>query len=307
MRIENFDREIVLCWPPYGRSYAKQLVLLRSFIEHSLFANEEWCWNNEIEKDPVWQAIYHFTSLVVRAYVDSTPNHAIFSPVVPFLAGGKHLPSYLGYPSNWVSCRHEGSLLPSAAIGEIIGCCQDHGIPVMPEPISPLPLTEFEKYLRDHTPREKDILLKHQQWRGDSFICLDDGQFVFGTICKSPDETEGDQPESTTFRTEVCRLWLRDVVRGIPLRNIVTASGHTMEAAKTLATWLPSNFTEEVCFLVLSAVAKRLWPAELGEFAWNFLIARAEKDRTRVESFLRRPEIRSLGLVAPPELTWILL
>ena len=93
---ESNYNEIVFSVPLFARAYSERPVLLRLFIEHALFTNDSWSWQNPLKSGLVWRAMYHHESLVVHAHVESVPSDEKLRPVVPFLAAGKRLNGFGG-------------------------------------------------------------------------------------------------------------------------------------------------------------------------------------------------------------------
>ena len=302
--------EIIFEKLPSGRFYAKQLVVLRSFIEHKLLANVDTIWDYESD-DPTWQAICRYYSLIIRAQVNTD---AVFSHLRPAMmsVGAGAIIAGLEYPTIWRMCIQSESLQspfiafaagcqslsPSIVMTMIADSVKAHGFPCSGGRIS-LGLEGLRRHLGSTTPGAGLRLTTKMDAWVNTTLCLDDGQFVSG-LCPSTEMSAANAiPEVDEVQKRLFARWLRDSVLGIGLRDVIAPDGGvSIKAVEKMAEMLQyMPLTSENVYLILSAIADRIWDPEM----LQPLTAALLTEPTAINDLTRKlPE--NLKLVLPPEI-----
>lgn len=183
----------------------------------------------------------------------------------------------------------------------------DHGMPQALDQGTLLPLTDFNEHLNNARPGNVIRFRRHSFTHHVNVFVLADGQFM-----SAADDWAG-QPSLTSaegaksqggnlladelalsaqchMEKELCTRWLRDSVLRVPLRNVVTDEGTTIEPVPTLERILPHYLeTDEHLYRIIAAASPDGvdWPVQLCAPVFARLGKRAVKDPEAVDSFLR--------------------
>lgn len=288
------DNEIILAQWPFGRACARNLVLLRAYIEHRLvvgksadaFSHAPWSQN---QHDPTWQAICHYYGAIIRAQIEGEPRCKSMEPIGAAIERGAVLPGFV-YPEDCHKARSRRLLKPMSVLLRIGDAVEFYGRPPLDLTSPPLSQGGFLHHLRSTTPAQVIRLVRKKARRQGNILCLDDGQFVFGIRPLGDDETESCiVRQDDDFRNELFEFWLRDIARRIKPRDVVLADGTVINAFDTIESCLKQHpHWPEAWYLVLSAVDQRLWPDRFKDLVFEKLRKAVGNGPEWVEGFLRR-------------------
>ena len=284
----HLTNEIVISRPPFGKGYAKDLVQLRSFIEHRLIANPNGTWK-PTKEDPMWQAMCHFYSTLIRAGIESDRGYSTLLPLVPVIAAGGVIPAF-DYPEDWRQTRNLGKFASEFVLTGIQNCVMCYGLPepVYPEPI---PREGVDSHLATTRPADEIRMRLKMGAKAWPILYLDDGQFFCGiydgyALNQSAPKEMNELLKPKDLRIELCQFLLRDIHRDLPLRDVLTEDEERIDSKVLLAEWLPAKLTPESSVLILSAVGRGLWPPCFVEVVLEYLRKLASRDQPQTREII---------------------
>ena len=271
--------DVALKKPPFGNPLARELVELRTYLDHLLLWEYEWEPNPE---DPFWQTICRYYYLVILAQVDGDPKFDNLVKAGGRIASGAYL-RRCSYPDGLTGGLE--MLSPSCVfrdIEEFIRFKQlSGGGPAH------LPLTGLNSHLASTSPDaelrlEVRPLQSSHSKKPREILVLSDSQFDTDGSISYPVVA----PVTHTDQALYVR-WLQDSVRGIPLRNVLQLDGTVINANDRMgeALYQLSDDLEEF-YLSLHAVQTGLWPSRLNRPIVNKLAFFDQTNPTLLQQIL---------------------